>query len=83
VPKIGETVHNGNRFAYCVEHTIIVSVVAMMTDAQKIAALGGSASASRKLGVPITTVDTWKRKDRIPPWRVPAVEAALAEMQAA
>jgi DNA-binding transcriptional regulator YdaS (Cro superfamily) len=53
----------------------------MMTAAQKIAALGGSASAARKLGVPITTVDTWKRKDSIPAWRLPAVDAALATTQ--
>lgn len=49
-----------------------------MTAAQKIAALGGSASAARKLGVPITTVDSWKRKDSIPAWRLPAVDEALA-----
>jgi hypothetical protein len=53
----------------------------MMTAAQKIAALGGSAQAARKLGVPITTVDSWKRKDSIPAWRQPAVDAALAEQQ--
>jgi hypothetical protein len=53
----------------------------MMTATQKIAALGGSASAARKLGVPITTVDTWKRKDSIPAWRLPAVDAALAQQQ--
>ena len=53
----------------------------MMTAAQKIAALGGSASAARKLGVPITTVDTWKRKDSIPAWRLPAVDAALEQSQ--
>ena len=50
----------------------------MMTDIQKIDALGGPAKASRALGVPLTTIDSWKRKGVIPPWRVSAVDAALA-----
>jgi DNA-binding transcriptional regulator YdaS (Cro superfamily) len=54
----------------------------MMTDIQKIEALGGSRKAADLLGVPLTTVDTWKRKNKIPAWRLPAVEAALASTAA-
>ena len=54
-----------------------------MTDIQKIEALGGPAKAARALGVPLTTVDSWKRKGVIPAWRVSAVEAALSAAQVA
>jgi len=44
-----------------------------MTDATIIDKLGGSAELARQLGAPLTTVDSWKRADRIPHWRRPAV----------
>lgn len=49
----------------------------MMTALQMIDALGGSAKAARRLGIPLTTVDSWKRKNAIPHWRLPSVEAAI------
>ena len=49
----------------------------MMTALQMIEALGGSAKAARRLGIPLTTVDSWKRKNAIPHWRLPSVEAAI------
>jgi hypothetical protein len=49
----------------------------MMTAIQMIEALGGSRKAADRLGVPLTTVDTWKRKNSIPHWRMPFVVAAL------
>lgn len=51
-----------------------------MSDATIIQALGGPAEISRQIGVPLTTVDSWKRSDRIPHWRRPALaELALAK----
>lgn len=39
-------------------------------------AFGGQTKTARACGVPISTVDSWKRKGRIPPWRRPAIIAA-------
>ncbi len=55
----------------------------MMTAIQMIEQLGGPAKAARKLDIPFTTVDTWKRKNAIPVWRLPAVEAAIRSDAAA
>ena len=49
----------------------------MMTAIQIIQTLGGVTKAARQLDIPITTVDTWRRKNAIPKWRMPAVDAAL------
>jgi hypothetical protein len=38
-----------------------------------IQALGGPAAIERATGFPLTTVDSWKRKGKIPSWRVPAL----------
>jgi hypothetical protein len=38
--------------------------------------LGGAAKVARALGVPLTTVDSWKRRNKIPAWRI----ARLAEL---
>ena len=40
----------------------------------------GSASAlARKLGVPMTTVASWRQKNRIPRWRLEAIRSLEAE----
>jgi len=45
-----------------------------------IAALGGVRAAARALGVPPSTVQSWKRVNAIPHWRQAAVDAKLAEL---
>lgn len=44
--------------------------------ADLIAAFGGLTKASRAIGAPITTIDSWRAAKRIPPWRLPAVREA-------
>ncbi len=41
-----------------------------MNTADIIQALGGPAAIERLTGIPLTTVDSWKRKGRIPSWRI-------------
>lgn len=47
--------------------------------AELIAAFGGTTAASRAIGAPITTVDTWKSTGRIPHWRMEAVRKAAED----
>jgi len=54
-----------------------------MTAIQIIETLGGSRKAADRLDIPFTTVDTWKRKNRIPGWRMPAIAAALEAAKSA
>lgn len=35
--------------------------------------LGGATHIARELGVPMTTVATWKQRGKIPQWRIPAL----------
>jgi len=51
-----------------------------MTAKEKIKALGGATAAARSLGIPITTVHAWARVNRIPHWREPSIDAALAQL---
>lgn len=44
--------------------------------ADLVAAFGGLTKASRAIGAPITTIDSWRTARRIPPWRLPAVREA-------
>lgn len=37
--------------------------------------------ASRAIGVPNSTLDTWKRKGQIPGWRWAQIEAAAGRLQ--
>jgi DNA-binding transcriptional regulator YiaG len=42
---------------------------------------GSVTGLARALGIPVTTVHEWKRRRRIPSWRIDAVRAALAAQQ--
>jgi hypothetical protein len=44
-----------------------------MTALDIIQKLGGVTALSRQLGVPLTTVSSWGRCNRIPEWRQPAI----------
>lgn len=44
-----------------------------------IEALGGSTATARKLQIPVTTVDSWRRKNNIPPWRLSTLVTAVIE----
>ncbi len=46
---------------------------------ETINAFGGTTDASAALGVPYTTVDTWRRKGKIPGWRWPQIRAVAQE----
>lgn len=48
-----------------------------MTVHQFLQELGGAPTIARELGVPYTTVVTWRQRNSIPHWRMPAL-AALA-----
>lgn len=39
--------------------------------------LGGAANVARELGIPYTTVVSWRDRNSIPEWRMPAI-AGLA-----
>ena len=43
-----------------------------------IARLGGTSVVALALGIPISTVSSWKRAGRIPAWRRPALDALAA-----
>lgn len=53
----------------------------MQTVPQIIEALGGVAGISRSTGIPFTTVDTWRRKNRVPHWRVPTLVALAKKLK--
>ena len=42
-----------------------------MTALDIIQRLGGVTAVSKKLGIPLTTVSSWGRSNRIPDWRQP------------
>lgn len=44
---------------------------------ESIKALGGIRPAAKALGIPHTTVASWKKKGKIPSWRWPQIEEAL------
>lgn len=44
-----------------------------------VAAFGGLTKTARACGAPITTVDSWRKSGRIPPWRRSVVLAAARE----
>lgn len=48
-----------------------------------ILSLGGTTATARLLGLPIKTVQGWKKKDHMPHYRRPALESAMAESAAA
>ena len=52
-----------------------------MTAIQMIDALGGSTAAADKLGIPMTTVATWKQRNHIPQWRMAGVVTELHKLQ--
>ena len=35
--------------------------------------LGGATAVGRELGIPMTTVAAWTRRDKVPHWRLPAL----------
>jgi hypothetical protein len=39
--------------------------------------LGGIRPAAKLLGLPVSTVANWHRKDRVPVWRLHQIEEAL------
>lgn len=41
-----------------------------------ITAFGGLAEMSRKIGIPKTTIQSWKTKDKIPVWRIYSIKRA-------
>jgi hypothetical protein len=45
-----------------------------------IARLGGTTNAARLLELPITTVDGWRARNKIPEWRKRDVETELAKL---
>lgn len=47
-----------------------------MTVRDFIKSLGGSTQVAAHLGIPMTTVDTWARRNSVPDWRM----AKLAEL---
>lgn len=48
--------------------------------ADLVAAFGGLTKASRALGWPISTIDSWRSAKRVPAWRLPAIrQAAIRE----
>lgn len=47
----------------------------METASDIIDALGGTSAVARELGLPPSTVSSWKSSDNIPKWRMPAVQA--------
>jgi transposase-like protein len=44
-----------------------------MTAAEIIANLGGVSAVARQLGIPKTTIYSWRERDLIPEWRQPAL----------
>jgi hypothetical protein len=44
-----------------------------MSTAEIIANLGGVSAVSRQLGIPKTTIYSWRERDLIPEWRQPAL----------
>lgn len=39
--------------------------------------LGGTTKTARALGVPVTTVDSWRARGAVPSWRVDALRRAV------
>jgi uncharacterized protein YjcR len=51
-----------------------------MTADDIIQSLGGLSAVANQLGVPVTTVSSWKQRDNIPEWRQAKVlELAMAQ----
>jgi hypothetical protein len=51
-----------------------------MDDSSIIISLGGSSRLSRETGWPLTTIDSWKRSNRIPEWRRPYLAQVARRM---
>ncbi|WP_375284862.1 carph-isopro domain-containing protein [Sphingobium yanoikuyae] len=45
----------------------------MRNAAEIVEALGGTVAVANALGIAPTTVSSWKKAGRIPPWRVPVI----------
>lgn len=43
--------------------------------------LGGLRSVSDKLGLPLTTVQSWAQRNAVPEWRIPALAGLAAKEQ--
>lgn len=48
-----------------------------MDAANLIERLGGTSAVARRLSEPVSTVQSWKTKNRIPRWRMKQVQALL------
>lgn len=44
--------------------------------------LGGTTATAKAIGVPISTVHSWRLAGKIPAWRLPAMHAAIAQVPA-
>jgi hypothetical protein len=54
-----------------------------MDAATLIERLGGTSAVARLLDEPVSTVQSWKKKNRIPRWRLPRVQALLPAPESA
>lgn len=52
----------------------------MATTSDIIAALGGTSAVARELGLPPSTVSSWKGSARIPKWRMQGIVAMAARI---